>query len=173
MFSQIISHTPIWVWILLFTLIALGLSQAKDREVSLKRAMLLPLVMMGLSFNGMLQSFGSQASVLLIWTIALLAVAAATMKIKLHPSTSYQQEAGRLRITGSWVPLLLILGIFIGKYVLAIVSTMQPALTQNLNFSMSCAAIFGALSGVFLGRAGRLLKLVMKSDAYTPQTSAS
>lgn len=43
MLYQILANTPRWVWVLLLTLLWLGLSQAVSRAASLKRITLLPL----------------------------------------------------------------------------------------------------------------------------------
>src|SRR5439155_15157054 len=56
MLLQIVQHTPVWVWGLLAGLVALGVSQARDREVSLARITILPLVMLALSFSGVVSA---------------------------------------------------------------------------------------------------------------------
>ena len=43
MFIAIVRHTPVWVWGLLAALVAVGLAQTRDRELSLKHVTILPL----------------------------------------------------------------------------------------------------------------------------------
>lgn len=165
MFMQIITHTPVWVWVFLAGFIALGWSQARDREVSLKRVTLLPLVMITYSASSVLQNVGSHPSLFLAWLAACAIVAVGVMGIELDKKTRYQAETKMLTVAGSWVPMCLILTIFIGKYVLAIFSVMRADIAQSIAFTTASATIFGALSGIFLGRAARLWKLVAATKA--------
>ena len=75
MFIMIISRTPPWVWLLLAVLVALGWTQTRTRQMSLVRATMLPLVLMGLSLFGVLSTFGAHALPLGAWFAALVASA--------------------------------------------------------------------------------------------------
>lgn len=167
MFTQIITHTPVWVWILLAALVALGWSQTRDRAVSLKRVTILPLIMIAFSASNVLQNASAHPGLMFAWAIACVSLAAAVMQIPLSHKTRYHAETGMLTVAGSWVPMALILTIFVGKYVLAIFTAMQPEVGSSTSFMTTSAIAFGGLSGVFLGRAARLWKLV--STAKTPQ----
>ena len=57
MILQILSHTPIYVWVLLVALLALGFSQTWDRQVAPPRLLLLPLVLLGLGLWSMAPNF--------------------------------------------------------------------------------------------------------------------
>ena len=48
MITQIVTHTPTWVWGLLLALLWLGLKQSVSRTASLRRVTVMPLVMTGL-----------------------------------------------------------------------------------------------------------------------------
>ena len=172
MFTQIITHTPTWVWGLLAGLVALGWGQTRDREVSLKRVTVLPVVMMIFSASSVLQNNGSQSQLIVVWIAASLLLAACVMRIPLNQKTHYQASKGMLYVTGSWIPMVLILTIFIGKYALAIFTTMQPELLNEFGFTISHTAFFGALSGIFLGRAVRLWKIAATTKTrFTMQTA--
>lgn len=67
MFITIIQLTPVWVWGLLAGLVALGLSQSRQREMSLTRATILPMVMVALSLWGAYGAFGHLAVALGGW----------------------------------------------------------------------------------------------------------
>ena len=159
MFTQIITHTPTWVWALLAGLVALGWSQTRDREVSLKRVSILPIVMMIFSASSVLQNTANQSQLIGTWIAACLLLAACVMRIPLNQKTHYQASKGLLYVAGSWIPMALILTIFIGKYTLAILTTLQPELAHAIGFAICSTAFFGALSGVFLGRSVRLWKM--------------
>ncbi len=74
MFFQIISRTPVWVWGLLVFLLALGLKQSRRSTLSLKRVIILPVAMTGLSVFGILSAFGAAPAGLLVWSLAAIAL---------------------------------------------------------------------------------------------------
>ena len=57
MIHSILQHTPVWVWVLFCVLIALGIAQTREREVSIARATILPILMIALSLSGVLSAF--------------------------------------------------------------------------------------------------------------------
>jgi hypothetical protein len=57
MLMQIVLNTPGWVWGLLLVLLALGVLQSLPRRVTVRRATVLPLVLLALSLAGVLSTF--------------------------------------------------------------------------------------------------------------------
>jgi hypothetical protein len=159
MFTQITSHTPIWVWFLLVAVVSLGHSQSKRRYASLPKIVIFPLVMVGLSLQGTLHTFGAQALGLAVWLGAGLVSLIGVMRQPLPTATRFDAASQRFDLPGSWVPMLLILGIFATKYTVGALTALQPEMVRGVAFSLSLAALYGAFSGLFLGRAARLLRL--------------
>ena len=56
--------------------------------------------------------------------------------------------------------MALILGIFLTKYAVGVSVAMHPELKLQANFSVAVAMLYGAFSGIFAGRALRLIRLV-------------
>lgn len=164
MLNQIFTHTPRWVWVLLIALLWLGLSQAVTRSASLKRITILPLAMTALSLYGTVTAFGADAQVLLVWLGAAALMASIVLLRPLSDTSRYDPATQRFTLAGSWVPLMLVLGLFATKYLVGAVTAMQPALAHAASFSLGFGALYGAFSGVFLGRAGRLWRLAMQID---------
>lgn len=164
MLNQILNHTPIWVWALLAALLWLGLSQTVNRTASLKRISIMPLVMIGLSLLGTVSVFGSDAQLLLAWLLA--GGLTTTLMLQKAPNAAIRYDASSrlFSLPGSWVPLLLILGIFVTKYTVGMMTAMQPELKHELGFSLSCATLYGAFSGVFLARALGLWQLAYLAE---------
>jgi hypothetical protein len=164
MLHQIFSNTPRWVWILLLALLWIGCKQAVTRTASLKRITVMPLVMTGLSLSGTVTAFGSEPAVLLAWLGAASLVGTVVLQRPLPYATHYNPMERRFSLPGSWVPLLLIMGIFMTKYVVGVVSVMQPTLAHDSNFALMFSALYGAFSGIFLARAARLWRLALDSN---------
>jgi hypothetical protein len=156
MLIQIISKTPLWVWLLLAALIAAGWSQTRTRTASLTRITVLPLAMTALSLFGTIGAFGSAPQNLVVWLLAGSVTAACVLLRPLPQGTRYQPSQRQFTVPGSWVPLALMMGIFLSKYVVGVATSIQPALAHHTGFSLTFCALYGAFSGIFLARAARL-----------------
>ena len=159
MFYQIVSHTPVWVWGLLVALFALGLKQSRRATLGLKRVIILPVVMTGLSVLGVISAFGTAPAGLLAWAVAAIAVAGMVWQRPTPEGTRYDAATGSFGVPGSWLPLALMMGIFATKYAVGISLAMHLAFVQDAAFVMGICALYGAFSGVFIGRAARLCRL--------------
>lgn len=169
MLHQILANTPRWVWILLAALLWLGLSQTRSRNVTLQRVTLMPLAMTGLSLYGALAVFGATPPVLLVWLLAGSVMTALVLSQALPEGTSYDPATRLFSLPGSWVPLLLIMGIFMTKYVVGALTSMQPALRHDAAVSLGFATLYGAFSGIFLARAARLWRLLLAAGKAAEQ----
>lgn len=168
MLAPILANTPVWVWGLLAALVALGLNQAKNRSVTLRRVTFLPIAMTALSLSGTVSALGNSpqlAEVLLVWTGAAAGMLAIIASLSTPAGTQYDAATRRFTLRGSWVPLALILGIFMTRYVVNVELAMQPSLARDAQFTLVVGAVYGAFSGIFAGRAARLWRLVPRSAA--------
>jgi hypothetical protein len=163
--GQIVRQTPTWVWGLLAGLVTLGVSQLRDRRASLARVSLMPVAMTAFSVWGTASAFGSSP---LAGEIAIVWMAAAAVMFALlsagRAQGEYDAASRTFHLPGSVVPLLLILGIFSVKYVVGVELSMAPKLTGDTQYALTVAALYGAFTGAFVGRAIRLWKL-----AFGPQ----
>lgn len=160
--GTVIRSTPTWVWGLATGLAVLGASQLKDRSASLTRVSLMPVVMTSFSVWGTLSAFGN--SPLLAQAFAAWAAAAAVvfaLVARLPAQARYDAASRRYAIPGSVVPLLLMVGIFLVKYVVGVDLTMAPQLMRDPSYALTIAALYGAFTGLFIGRATRLWKLAL------------
>jgi len=72
-------------------------------------------------------------------------------KVQFEPA----QQA--FRVPGSWLPLALMMAIFLLKYAVGVTLAMQPHLAHSAGFAITVSAAYGALSAVFLARARNIL----------------
>lgn len=164
--TPILRNTPSAVWILLAALVAAGVSQMRDRIQGLLRVSLTPLAMTGLSLWSAVSAFGRSPAVSEALWFWLLAAAAITALFTLTASSDRYDAATRtFRLRGSWVPLALFLGVFLARHVVAVRLAMQPDLVMDSSFVLPVATMFGAFSGIFLGRAAQLWRLPLRHPA--------
>ena len=153
----ILSHIPTWVWAIFATLIVMGVIQSRDQFASPKRLLILPLVWMVFGIWGIYSAFGLQAAPLLAWGLGLASSAALVRRSGWPGGARFDAARQLFFVPGSWGPLGLMMGIFVGKFALGMSLALQPALAHNMAAALGFSAAFGLLSGVFLGRSRAIL----------------
>lgn len=165
--APIVRNTPTWVWALAASLLVLGLSQLRDRRASLARMSAMPFAMTGFSLWGTFSAFGNSpwaAQALGVWVVAAGLVFALVSSLRAR-GASYDAATRTYQLPGSVVPLLLIAGIFLVKYVVGVELAMAPQLLRDGQYTLTVAALYGSFTGMFVGRAARLWKLALRPAA--------
>jgi hypothetical protein len=167
MLIQILTHTPLYVWVILAFLLWRGAVEMRDRELTLRRMLILPLVMLGLSLNDMALKFdmgmvlvaawvtGCAVAMLLAWRFGRTRIAAGT-------------APDCVLVRGSAMPLILMLAIFLTKYITSIVLVIQPQLAHQLAVAATICLVFGVFNGLLLGRLARMAGAVGQQRAGLP-----
>ncbi|MDP2450801.1 MAG: hypothetical protein Q8M93_04285 [Polaromonas sp.] len=166
--GPVLKNTPPWVWGLLVALLALGLSQVRNRRVGALRMAIMPLAMTGLSLWGTASAFGKSplfGYILLVWLAGALLMAGLIATTAPPTGTRHDAAGHSFWVPGSWLPLALILGIFLTKYIVGVDLAMQPQLAQDGPYTLVTGALYGVFSGIFAGRSLRLIRLALRPAA--------
>ena len=150
---RIVQHTPTWVWGLFATLVAFGLSQARDRAVSLTRLTILPLVLLALSFSGVVSTFAHATIAILAWGVGVAAAIALGRRFLKVRGASWSPETGLLHVPGSWLPLAMMVALFLIKYGVGATLAINHAMAADTTFGAACGLAYGSFSGLFAARA--------------------
>lgn len=172
--GSILKNTPYWVWGLLAVLVWLGSTQLRDRTVGVPRAAIMPIAMTAFSMYGVASAFGGSGHALAVagaWLAAALAVACAGLKLwpAAPRGTSYAAGSRSFFVPGSTVPLALIVGIFLTKYLVGVELALQPGLARDPGFAVPVAALYGVFNGFFAARSLRLWRLVRRRAPQVAQ----
>jgi len=163
--GTIVRNTPAWVWGLLAALLALGASQLRARTASLARVSLLPVTMTAFSVWGSVTALGG--SHLLAQVIGVWFAAAAVLFAAVAPgrtAAQYDPVRRSYQLPGSALPLVLIGGVFLVKYVVGVDLAIAPHLVQDEHYALTVAGLYGAFAGIFAGRAARLWRLALRDS---------
>jgi hypothetical protein len=152
----IFKHTPLWVWALLAALLALGLSQLRQRRVAPLRLLILPAVLLGLGLWSMSGAFVKLPLVALAWLLALAAGGALGWQLPRPAAARWLADERRLLLPGSVLPLIVILTIFSLRYGSSVALALHPEWRADAAVQLPLALLFGAISGLLLGRTLRL-----------------
>ncbi|BBB63701.1 hypothetical protein UNDKW_5428 [Undibacterium sp. KW1] len=168
MLNQIISGTPMYVWAILGFLAYRGIKSSVDRELTVRAVVIIPLVMLALSVQGILSGFGADPVVMAAWLATMTAGAAVSWNMVSDKNVRILADKGTVFYRGSWGPLVMMMSIFVMKYVVNVALHVNPALHSNMLFAVISTALFGLFNGLFLGKMLRVLimyKQAMSSNA--------
>ena len=165
MLLQILSHTPPWVFVLLVGLVSIGYLQSRARRVSRRRMAVLPFAMLCLSCLGVWSSFGPSLPAFVSWSCALLAVIAAGYVVAPPQGVSYSPESGLFTVPGSWIPLALMMCIFLTKYAVAVARAFDPGASNSVGVVAITCTLYGLCSGAFLARALRVARVANRTQS--------
>jgi hypothetical protein len=161
MLIQILMHTPRWVFVLFFALLAFGVQQLFARTATLRRISVLPVALLALSLAGVASTFAAQPLSLAVWALCAGAGTALTMTRPLPAGTRFDAATRRFSLPGSAAPLALMMGVFFTKYLAGVALSISPQLASQAGFAFAFSALYGLFSGLFAGRAARLWRLAI------------
>lgn len=156
--SELISHTPTWVFAIFFTLLVLGFIQSKERIVKVKTIFILPIAMITFSFFGIFSVFGISILAMILWIIGLVIALIIGLKLAYPKFVSFSVQSNKLTIPGSWVPLFFMMAIFFTKYFVGFAVARKLPLVNEHMFVVLLSLIYGAFSGIFLSRSCVMFK---------------
>jgi hypothetical protein len=158
MLMQILSHMPSWVFVLFFILLALGIHQSRRRLMSRARVTTLPIVMLMLSFLGILSLHGELLLAFFAWAGGLTITMWLALRKMDQRKVRFFPERNEFSVPGSWLPLALMMGIFMAKTIVGITSALNPVLASSATFVFAAGLVYGVFSGLFLARGLNILR---------------
>ncbi|XHS76373.1 DUF6622 family protein [Burkholderiaceae bacterium UC74_6] len=167
--TAIVSHIPTWVWAILGYIVFMGLKQTGEMRVSRLRLLALPAFWLCFGAWGVIGHYGLVSLPTVLW-IAGLGLGL-TLMLKAdwagRLGARYDAESSRYVVPGSWVPLALMLSIFIAKFAQGVLLAMHPAWGAMIAVQLGTGLAFGTISGAMLGRSVSVLR-----TAFTPARSS-
>ncbi|THD45161.1 MAG: hypothetical protein E7774_08675 [Bradyrhizobium sp.] len=149
---NILVHTPIWVWLLLAFLVSRGVAAMRPKEIAPRRALIVPAVFLLWGLAGLIGSQGLGGNLALFAVGAILGLAAGGALAALAPAPRFIPETGRLAMTGSPIPLIMILSAFAVKYAGAVTLAMASDPGAHAEIASALALAGGVFAGLFWGR---------------------
>jgi len=152
MIISILQHTPFQVWIILAILISFGISLSLPRRRTLRSAVVISVVMIAMSCYGVVAGFSHQAPALAAWATGVVASLMHAHITNAWSGIRWTEKHRRLIIPGSWVPMILMMGLFAAKYIANVMLAMDQELKFDLGFMTLVGFSYGVFSGAFLAR---------------------
>jgi len=158
MIIDIVTHTPIWVFILFIGLLLLGYMQTKDRKIKIGSIFILPISMILLSIFGIISTFGIMPTALFLWFFGIVIALMMNAQSSCSRRVKYSSFEKVFFIPGSWKPMILILLIFFIKYFVGVVTSLELEVIKQIEFIVVISILYGLISGMLLSRSIAILK---------------
>jgi hypothetical protein len=158
---EIVRGTPRWVWALLALVLYLGYTSTKDRTIDVRRLLIMPLAMVGVSLSSVIAG-NISVEAATAWFVALALAAAAGGRLGLASGAEPGEQPMTVRLPGEWLSLVLIILMFASRYAFAVTIAIAPRLAAEPAFVIVQNAVIGGLGGLFLGRGLAMASLAFK-----------
>ncbi len=149
---------PVWPFFLLAALVMLGYRQSRDRVVQPGTLAKVALAMLVLSLYGVTTAFGAHMVPVLAWAAAF--AGAVFLGGPLVAPRGLAKEGAAVRMPGSWVPMGLMMGIFMTKFGLGFAAGTGAHVLNEVWFIAVVSAVLGLFSGAFAARATAVHRFV-------------
>ncbi len=149
--GQIASGAPTWVYILLAALVALGIRRLKTRDVPIVVALIPSAAFLIWSLVGA-NAFAGRAGIAMAAAAWLVGAVIGVVSAMALPEPRGQRLPGnRVRQPGSWLPLILYLGVFVVRFACGAWAAMVPAQADTataIGIAVGAAVTLRLLVGV-------------------------
>lgn len=172
MIIQILQHTPAWVWMLLVALLYLGYLQSRTRTVPRARLFALPVAMLALSLYSLFATFGAARLGVAAWLAGGMLAALLRRFVRRPAGAGYAPDTRAYTIPGSWLPLTLMLAIFLTRYAVAAAIAIDASLREASLFIVAAGLAYGFLSCTFPARAYAVVRAARDAPASLAGASA-
>lgn len=162
---------PVWVYAVFALLVLLGYRQSRDRDVSPMLMIGLAVAMAAWSAFGVVSGLGASALVLLAWAKGMTLSATVGRRWLAPRDITFDSNTGRVSVPGSWIPLALMMTIFVTKFGLGVAAGIGAPMTAAHGLAPLVALVLGLASGGFTARAIAVMQ-VMRAAKGEPGIGA-
>lgn len=149
---QILTKIPLSVWPLFAILLLGGLRAIKTRETPLAQLLLIPSIFFVLSMMSFFEKYATDPLSVLYWILCLaIGVFIGFLHMK-DIKLEFDKKKKKIKVPGSWVPLMLSMTIFSSKFLIGIMSSLMPHLKGSILF-LGIELFSTIILGIIVGRA--------------------
>lgn len=149
---NILTGTPLWVWILLIFLIVRGINALNDREMEVKRLFLLPLIFLFWGGSGVINelAFPRWGGISMLAGL-IIGGSVGWLLWRTTPRLKIKEGTNLIIRPGTPLTLIFIIIAFATKFTLIFFLNVEPDLKNVLNFNLVFGLLTGIIDGVFFG----------------------
>jgi len=156
--QQLISNTPLWVWVLLVFLITRGIAAMKPAETSLTKLATVPALFTVWGLWSISHRFGSTWGAWGEWLVGIGVGMALGWLLLRRATLTLNAATGKLWRSADYSLLPLLLVTFAVKYGFEVALSVAPSLAADGGFRAAYLLLSGGFTGIFIGKYWRYLR---------------
>lgn len=162
---QIVSHTPVWVWVLFAFLVSRGIKAFKPAEVTPAKLAIVPVLLAGWGLYDLVRLYGVGVGSLGPWLIALVVGAALGWLILRGRPIGADPARGVILRPADYSVLPLVLIAFGIKYCFGVIAAISPQTVADPGFRLLDLGLSGFLAGIFVGKFATYIQRYLAASA--------
>lgn len=152
MLQLIVSHTPIWVWLVLAFLVVRGIKAMKPGETSLGKLAIVPVLFTAWGMWSINARYAGSWQAWALWLVGIAAGAAIGWALLRRLQLRVEPTTGALWRGADYSLLPLLLVTFLVKYGFEVALAMSPELVADTGFRAAYLMTSGGFTGIFVGK---------------------
>ncbi|MFT3800796.1 MAG: hypothetical protein QM766_06190 [Burkholderiaceae bacterium] len=168
-----LAHIPAWVFAVFALLVVLGWRHRRARWVDPRVLGIVAAVLSVYSATGVASAFGGHLGSLCAWGAGLAVAAWAASRARALRDLDWDPATRRVHVPGSWLPMMVMLGIFGLKFVLGAAAGQGTPVPAGSSAAFAIAGGLGVFGGVFVGRAWALHRAARRARAASASARPS
>ena len=149
---QALVHTPWWVYLLFGFIFYKGVRSLKTRVVSLKKLIIVPLVVSIISLDTLFTQIAFTPFNFFLLFFSFFAGVLLGYRITIASSIEVDRDHLLYRVPGGYLTLLLIVGVFATKYYIGYEEAIDPDLLTQDSFETFVIIASSLFAGIFAGK---------------------
>ena len=151
----VVTHTPVWVWVLFIFLISRGIKARQPTTVTLERLAVIPAIFLIWDIYDLVVYRTLTPETVILWTAGILAGAALGYFLIKQAVITRAEAPRSLYRQADYTALPFMMLAFGVKYVLGVMSAVSPQTMQQPAMSALAIVSGGVFAGVFIGKFAR------------------
>lgn len=148
----ILTHTPVWVWVLFVFLISRGIKARKPATVTLERLAIIPAIFLVWDIYDLVVYREITLSTVTLWIAGILAGAGLGYVLIRSAAITRAGAPRSISRQADYTALPFMMLAFLVKYVLGVMSAISPQTLQQPAMSAFAIVTGGVFAGVFIGK---------------------
>jgi len=157
--TGVVTHTPVWVWVLFVFLITRGIKARKPAIVTLEKLAIIPAIFLFWDIYDLVVFRKLTVASSALWIAGLLAGAALGYLLIKQTAITRAELPRSLYRQADYSALPLMMLAFGVKYVLGVMTAVSPATLQQPGMSAFAIISGGVFAGVFVGKFTRYVRV--------------
>lgn len=147
-----LTHTPVWVYVLLAYLVWIGIEARRPGTVGLARLAIIPALFTAWGLHDLVRLYGLSAGSVLPWLVAMALGALLGAWLVRRRPIRVDAQSGLIHHQGDTTLLPLVLVTFAVKYLFGVVGALSPETLAQPLWRLADLGGYGLFAGIFVGK---------------------